>query len=342
MTMNFKRRLPIPMEIREEMPLSADMAARKPAFDAEVAAIIRGESPRRLLVIGPCSADSEDSVLDYVTRLAKLADEVKDKLLVVPRVYTNKPRTRGTGYKGLLHNPDPEAPADLLEGVKAIRRMHLRVVEETGMFTADEMLYPANFQYLIDLLAYVAVGARSVENQEHRLVASGVPMPVGMKNPTGGSTAVLLNSIYAAQAPQTFIFRNWEVETTGNPLAHAVLRGYVGPDGATYPNYHYEYLERLADRYDPEKFEFPAVVIDCNHDNSGKRPLEQARIVDEVLDSVRRSERIAGLFRGFMVESYLVDGNQPVGGGVYGQSITDACIGWEGTERLVRDMAERL
>lgn len=342
MTMTFKRRLPIPMEIREEMPLSADMAARKPAFDAEVAAIIRGESPRRLLVIGPCSADREDSVLDYVTRLAKLADEVKDKLLVVPRVYTNKPRTRGTGYKGLLHNPDPEAPADLLEGVKAIRRMHLRVVEETGMFTADEMLYPANFQYLIDLLAYVAVGARSVENQEHRLVASGVPMPVGMKNPTGGSTAVLLNSIYAAQAPQTFIFRNWEVETTGNPLAHAVLCGYVGPDGATYPNYHYEYLERLADRYDPEKFEFPAVVIDCNHDNSGKRPLEQARIVDEVLDSVRRSERIAGLFRGFMVESYLVDGNQPVGGGVYGQSITDACIGWEGTERLVRDMAERL
>lgn len=342
MTMTFKRRLPIPMEIREEMPLSAEMAARKPAFDAEVAAIIRGESPRRLLVIGPCSADREDSVLDYVTRLAKLADEVKDKLLVVPRVYTNKPRTRGTGYKGLLHNPDPEAPADLLEGVKAIRRMHLRVVEETGMFTADEMLYPANFQYLIDLLAYVAVGARSVENQEHRLVASGVPMPVGMKNPTGGSTAVLLNSIYAAQAPQTFIFRNWEVDTTGNPLAHAVLRGYVGPDGATYPNYHYEYLERLADRYDPEKFEYPAVVIDCNHDNSGKRPLEQARIVDEVLDSVRRSERIAGLFRGFMVESYLVDGNQPVGGGVYGQSITDACIGWEGTERLVRDMAERL
>lgn len=342
MTMNFKRRLPIPMEIREEMPLSAEMTARKPTFDGEVAAIIRGESSRRLLVIGPCSADREDSVLDYVTRLAKLADEVKDKLLVVPRVYTNKPRTRGTGYKGLLHNPDPGAPADLLEGVKAIRRMHLRVVEETGMFTADEMLYPANYQYLVDLLAYVAVGARSVENQEHRLVASGVPMPVGMKNPTGGSTAVLLNSIYAAQAPQTFIFRNWEVETTGNPLAHAVLRGYVGPDGATYPNYHYEYLERLADRYDPEKFDYPAVVIDCNHDNSGKRPREQARIVDEVLDSVRRSERIAGLFRGFMVESYLVDGNQPVGGGVYGQSITDACIGWKGTERLVRDMAERL
>ena len=342
MSMNFKRKLPIPVQIREEMPLSAEMAQKKVAFDQEVADIFRGEDKRRVLIIGPCSADREDSVLDYMNHLAGVADEVRDKLVVIPRVYTNKPRTRGTGYKGLLHNPDPEAPADLLEGVKAIRRMHLRVVEETGMFTADEMLYPANFQYLIDLLSYVAVGARSVENQEHRLVASGVPMPVGMKNPTGGSTAVLLNSIYAAQAPQTFIFRNWEVETTGNPLAHAVLRGYVGPDGATYPNYHYEYLERLADRYDPEKFEFPAVVIDCNHDNSGKRPLEQARIVDEVLDSVRRSERIAGLFRGFMVESYLVDGNQPVGGGVYGQSITDACIGWEGTERLVRDMAERL
>lgn len=342
MTMTFKRRLPIPMEIREEMPLSADMAARKPAFDAEVAAIIRGESPRRLLVIGPCSADREDSVLDYVTRLAKLADEVKDKLLVVPRVYTNKPRTRGTGYKGLLHNPDPEAPADLLEGVKAIRRMHLRVVEETGMFTADEMLYPANFQYLIDLLAYVAVGARSVENQEHRLVASGVPMPVGMKNPTGGSTAVLLNSIYAAQAPQTFIFRNWEVETPGNPLTHAVLRGYIGLDGRTYPNYHYEHLERLAERYTAEAgYANPGVVVDCNHDNSGKRPFEQLRIAKEVLDSCRRNEAIDGIVRGFMVESYLEDGSQPVDGGVYGKSITDPCIGWEKTERFVLEVADR-
>ncbi len=340
--MHFKRRLPIPQEIRESMPLPADLAARKPAFDEAVASIIRGESDRRLLVIGPCSADREDSVLDYVSRLARVQDEVRDKLVIVPRVYTNKPRTRGTGYKGLLHNPDPEGAPDLLEGVKAIRRMHLRVVEESGMFTADEMLYPSNHRYLIDLLGYVAVGARSVENQEHRLVASGVPIPVGMKNPTGGSTDVMLNSIYAAQAPQSFIYRNWEVETSGNPLAHAVLRGYIGPDGMNYPNYHYEYLERLAARYVTKKYENPAVIIDCNHDNSGKRPLEQIRIVDEVLDSVHRSPMIAGLFRGFMIESYIEDGRQEVGGGVYGKSITDPCLGWEKTERLIHSIAERL
>lgn len=339
---HFKRRLPIPQEIRESMPLPADLAARKPAFDEAVASIIRGESDRRLLVIGPCSADREDSVLDYVSRLARVQDEVRDKLVIVPRVYTNKPRTRGTGYKGLLHNPDPEGAPDLLEGVKAIRRMHLRVVEESGMFTADEMLYPSNHRYLIDLLGYVAVGARSVENQEHRLVASGVPIPVGMKNPTGGSTDVMLNSIYAAQAPQSFIYRNWEVETSGNPLAHAVLRGYIGPDGMNYPNYHYEYLERLAARYVTKKYENPAVIIDCNHDNSGKRPLEQIRIVDEVLDSVHRSPMIAGLFRGFMIESYIEDGRQEVGGGVYGKSITDPCLGWEKTERLIHSIAERL
>jgi 3-deoxy-7-phosphoheptulonate synthase len=341
MSMEFKRRLPIPMEIREAMPLSPEMAKAKPAFDAQVASIIRGEDSRILLIIGPCSADREDSVLDYVTRLAALAERVSEKILVIPRVYTNKPRTKGTGYKGLLHNPDPEGAPDLLEGVKAIRHMHLRVVEETGMFTADEMLYPSNYQYLIDLLGYVAVGARSVENQEHRLVASGIPVPVGMKNPTGGSTAVMLNSIYAAQAPQDFIFRNWEVHTTGNPLAHALLRGYVGLDGINYPNYHYEYLERLATAYLHGKYENPAVVVDCNHDNSGKRPLEQPRIVNEVLDSVSRSADIAKIFRGFMVESYIEDGNQPVGG-VYGKSITDACIGWEKTERLVLDMADRL
>jgi 3-deoxy-7-phosphoheptulonate synthase len=340
--MHFKRRLPIPQEIREAMPLPADLAARKPAFDEAVASIIRGESDRRLLVIGPCSADREDSVLDYVSRLARVQDEVRDKLVIVPRVYTNKPRTRGTGYKGLLHNPNPEGAPDLLEGVKAIRRMHLRVVEESGMFTADEMLYPSNHRYLIDLLGYVAVGARSVENQEHRLVASGVPIPVGMKNPTGGSTDVMLNSIYAAQAPQSFIYRNWEVETSGNPLAHAVLRGYIGLDGMNYPNYHYEYLERLAARYVTKKYENPAVIIDCNHDNSGKRPLEQIRIVDEVLDSVHRSPMIAGLFRGFMIESYIEDGRQEVGGGVYGKSITDPCLGWEKTERLIHSIAERL
>lgn len=342
MSMNFKRRLPIPKEIRDEMPLSADLIAQKVAFDARVADVLSGaDTSRRLLIIGPCSADREDSVLDYVDRLAALAEQVADKLVVIPRVYTNKPRTQGTGYKGLLHNPDPEGAPDLLAGVKAIRHMHLRVVEQTGIFTADEMLYPSNYQYLIDLLSYIAVGARSVENQEHRLVASGVPCPVGMKNPTGGSTGVMLNSIYAAQAPQMFIFRNWEVETTGNPFAHAVLRGYVGLDGINYPNYHYEYLERLAARYDAEKYENPAAIIDCNHDNSGKRPLEQRRICHEVIDSCRRNESINHLVRGFMVESYLEDGNQPVDGGVYGKSITDACIGWEATQRLVHELAER-
>ncbi len=342
MSMRFKRLLPIPKEIREEMPLSAAMQEKKVAFDEQVAAVLTGRDDRRLMIIGPCSADREDSVLEYVTRLAKLSERVSDRLLIIPRVYTNKPRTKGTGYKGLLHNPDPEAAPNLLEGVKAIRRMHLRVAEETGFFTADEMLYPSNYQYLIDLLAYIAVGARSVENQEHRLVASGVPMPVGMKNPTGGSTDVMLNSIYAAQQPQTFIFRNWEVQTTGNPLAHAVLRGYIGEDGLNYPNYHYEYLERLARKYTEADFANPAAIIDCNHDNSGKRPLEQIRICKEVLDSCRRAPAIGQLVRGFMVESYLEDGNQPVDGGVYGKSITDACLGWEKTERLVLEIAERL
>lgn len=342
MSMNFKRRLPIPKEIREEMPLSPEMAERKERFDAEVAAIIRGESPRKLLIIGPCSADREDSVLEYVTRLARIQEQVEEKILIVPRVYTNKPRTKGVGYKGLLHNPDPEGADDLLAGVKAIRHMHLAVVEASGMFTADEMLYPANYQYLVDVLAYVAVGARSVENQEHRLVASGVPVPVGLKNPTGGSTSVMLNSIYAAQAKQTFIYRNWEVETTGNELAHAILRGYVGLDGINYPNYHYEYLERLAAAYTADKYENPAVIVDCNHDNSGKRPVEQIRIANEVLDSCSRNEDINRIFRGFMVESYLEEGNQPVDGGVFGKSITDPCLGWDKTAQFVLNMADRL
>ena len=342
MSMHFKRLLPIPKDIREEMPLSDEMKRRKSDFDVQVSNVLTGRDSRRLLIIGPCSADREDSVLEYATRLAALADRVRDRFVIIPRVYTNKPRTKGTGYKGLLHNPDPEGAPNLLEGVKAIRRMHLHVVEETGMFTADEMLYPSNYQYLIDLLGYIAVGARSVENQEHRLVASGVPMPVGMKNPTGGSTDVMLNSIYAAQQPQTFLFRNWEVETTGNKLAHAVLRGYIGEDGLNYPNYHYEYLERLAAKYTEADFANPAAIIDCNHDNSGKRPLEQIRIMKEVLDSCRRAPAIGQLVRGFMVESYLEDGNQPVDGGVYGKSITDACLGWEKTERLVLEIADRI
>lgn len=341
-TMNFKRRLPIPQEIREEMPLTPELAEAKQAFDAEVAAVITGESSKKLLIIGPCSADREDSVLEYVTRLAKVRDEVSEKLIIIPRVYTNKPRTKGTGYKGLLHQPNPEGGTDLLAGIKAIRRMHLRVIEETGMFTADEMLYPDNYRFLFDLLAYVAIGARSVENQDHRQVASGVEVPVGMKNPTGGSTAVMLNAIYAAQQSQDFIYRNWDVTSTGNPLAHAVLRGYRGLDNIMYPNYHYEYLERLAEVYLNGEYENPAVIIDCNHDNSGKRPFEQPRICKDVLESCRRNSSIAKIIRGFMVESYLEDGNQPVDGGVYGKSITDACIGWNKTVRLIYDLAERL
>lgn len=266
---------------------------------------------------------------------------MSERVLICPRVYTNKPRTKGTGYKGLLHNPVPEAPADLLEGVKAVRRMHLRVIEESGFFTADEMLYPSNYQYLVDLMSYVAVGARSVENQEHRLVSSGISVPVGMKNPTAGSTTVMLNSIYAAQAEQEFIYRGWEVATSGNPLAHAILRGYIGLDGRTYPNYHYEHLERLAERYTADSYANPAVIVDCNHDNSGKRPFEQLRIAKEVLDSCRRSEAVKGLVKGFMVESYLEDGNQPVDGGVFGKSITDPCIGWDKTEQFVLQLAER-
>lgn len=342
MSMNFKRRLPIPKEIREEMPLAPQIAAQKSAFDAAVADVLCGKSAKKLLIIGPCSADREDSVLEYVERLARVAEEVRDKLIIIPRVYTNKPRTKGTGYKGLLHNPDPLGAPDLLGGVKAIRHMHIKVAETTGMFTADEMLYPENYQYLIDVIAYNAVGARSVENQEHRLVSAGISTPVGMKNPTGGSCSVMLNSVYAAQQPQTFIFRNWEVEATGNPLAHAILRGFQGLDGRNYPNYHYEYLERLCELYTADTYANPAVVIDCNHDNSGKRPLEQIRIIHEVLDSVHRNEDIARLFKGFMVESYLEDGNQPVDGGVFGKSITDACLGWDKTARLIYNIADRL
>ena len=341
-TMNFKRRLPIPQEIREEMALSPHLSEAKKEFDAQVADVITGKSTKKLLVIGPCSADKEDSVLEYMSRLAKVAQEVSDKLVIIPRVYTNKPRTKGTGYKGLMHQPNPEGKPDMLAGIKAVRHMHLSVIEETGMFPADEMLYPVNYRFLFDLLGYVAIGARSVENQEHRQVASGVEVPVGMKNPTGGSTAVMLNSIYAAQQSQDFLYRNWEVQSTGNPLAHAVLRGYVGLDNKTYPNYHYEYLERLAAAYTENEYQNPGFVIDCNHDNSGKRPFEQLRICNEVLDSCSRNQDIANLFRGFMVESYIEDGNQPVDGGVFGKSITDACIGWDKSVRLIYGVAERL
>ena len=342
MAMEFKRKLPIPMEIREEMPLSAELTAKKQAFDAEVAKVFTGEDARKVLIIGPCSADREDSVLEYMNRLAKTAEEVKDKLIIIPRVYTNKPRTKGTGYKGLLHNPNPEAPDDLLEGVKAIRHMHLRVIKETGFFTADEMLYPSNYQYLVDLLSYVAVGARSVENQEHRLVSSGISVPVGMKNPTSGDFSVMLNSVTAAQHPHHFIYRGNDVETSGNDLAHTILRGGVNQYGQTIPNYHYEDLIRLSALYAKKDLKNPAIIIDANHSNSNKQYKEQIRIVSEVLHSRNYNPDLRKLVKGVMIESYLLEGRQDISDHMTpGCSITDPCLGWEDTERLIYDIAEK-
>ena len=337
--MNFKRKLPVPKEIKERYPLTPALAAVKTRRDRELAEIFTGRSGRMVLLIGPCSADREDAVLDYCTRLAGLQEQVQDSLILVPRVYTNKPRTTGEGYKGLLHQPDPAGEYDLLEGVIAIRRLHTRVLAETGLSTADEMLYPADYRYLSDLLSYVAVGARSVENQEHRLTASGIDVPVGMKNPTSGDLSVMLNAIQAAQGQHTFLYRGWEVETAGNDLTHAILRGYVNRHGESLPNYHYEDLAFLFDAYRARGLKNMALIVDANHANSGKRHTEQRRICKEVLHSSRHSADIRSLVKGFMVESYLEDGCQSIGGGVYGKSITDPCIGWPETERLVLEIA---
>ena len=338
--MNFKRKLPIPKDIKAQYPLTDTLAAIKTERDAQIADIFTGKSDKMLLVIGPCSADREDAVLDYCTRLARLQEEVEDKLLLIPRVYTNKPRTTGDGYKGLLHQPDPQQRSDMLAGVIAIRRLHMNVLAQTGLATADEMLYPDNYRYLNDLLAYVAVGARSVENQEHRLASSGFDVPVGMKNPTSGDISVMLNSIMAAQHGHTFIYRGWEVETAGNPLAHAILRGYVNRHGEAIPNYHFEDLEHLYNAYAARGLANMALIVDANHANSSKKYAQQPRICKEVLHSCRHSEEIRSIVKGFMVESYLEDGCQKIGEGVYGKSITDPCIGWAGTERLVKDIAE--
>ena len=342
MAMEFKRRLPIPMEIREEMPLSAELTAKKQAFDAEVAKVFTGEDARKVLIIGPCSADREDSVMDYACRLVPLQEKVKDKILIVPRIYTNKPRTNGSGYKGMLHQPDPSKKPDMLEGIIAIRRLHTRAVQETGFACADEMLYPENYRYLSDILGYVAVGARSVENQQHRLVASGIDVPVGMKNPTGGDLSVMMNSIYAAMGDHTFLYRGWEVETAGNPYAHAIMRGYVNEKGDSRPNYHYEDLVQLHELYAEKGIKNPACIVDCNHANSGKQYLEQIRIAKEVLHSKRHSNDINALVKGLMIESYIEDGNQKISEGTYGKSITDACLGWEKSEKLVLELADLL
>ena len=338
--MIFKRKLPIPKEIKEQYPLTAELSQVKARRDKEIADVFTGKSGKMVLIIGPCSADREDAVLEYCERLAKLQKVVSDKLVLIPRVYTNKPRTTGDGYKGLLHQPDPRKTSDMLEGVIAIRRLHTNVLASTGLPTADEMLYPDNYRYLSDLLSYVAVGARSVENQEHRLTSSGIDIPVGMKNPTSGDISVMLNSIMAAQHPHTFIYRGWEVDTTGNPLAHAILRGYVNKHGESMPNYHFEELERLYNAYTAKGLQNMALIVDANHANSGKKYQEQPRICKEVLHSCRHSGEIKSMVKGFMVESYLEPGCQKIGDGVYGKSITDPCLGWEETIRLVQDIAD--
>lgn len=340
MNMQFKRKLPIPMDIKRDLPVPPDAAAAKAERDREIADVFRGVSDRLLLVIGPCSADSEEPVVEYIHRLRVLQDKVRDRILIIPRIYTNKPRTTGDGYKGMLHQPDPESRPDMLAGLLSIRRLHIRALSETGFGCADEMLYPENHRLLNDLLSYVAVGARSVEDQQHRLTASGLDIPVGMKNPTGGDLSVMMNAIRAAQHAHTFIYRGWEVESAGNPLAHAILRGYVDRRGKSHPNYHYEDLKELAGLYAESGLANPAVLIDTNHANSGKQYAEQPRIAREVAESCRYDPEVRGIVKGLMIESYLVGGCQKIGEGVFGRSITDPCLGWEETERLVLELAD--
>lgn len=346
MEMEFLRKLPTPQELKEEYPVSAQTVAVKAQRDAEIRDVFEGKSKKLLLVVGPCSADHEDAVIDYISRLRKVQEKVEEKILIIPRIYTNKPRTIGVGYKGMLHQPDPEKGSDMLKGIIAIRQLHKRAVEETGFTCADEMLYPENHRYLSDVLSYVAVGARSVEDQQHRLTASGIGIPVGMKNPTGGDISVMMNSIIAAQNAHTFLYRGWEVKTTGNPFAHAILRGYVDKFGRNIPNYHYEDLQNLLEHYEEANasqkngLANPAVIIDTNHSNSGKQYLEQIRISKDIMHSCKVSKDIHRLVKGLMIESYIEDGAQKVSEHCYGRSITDPCLGWEKTESLIYELAE--
>lgn len=342
MNMEFERKLAIPAEVKEEFPVTGKVSKIVEKKRAELKAIFEGRMDKLLLIIGPCSADNEDAVLDYMNRLAKVQEKVADKIFMVPRIYTNKPRTTGDGYKGMLHQPDPNQKPDLYKGLIACRHMHMRAIEETGFIFADEMLYPDNYQYLDDLLGYVAVGARSVENQEHRLVSSGIEVPVGMKNPTSGDYAVMMNAIHAAQHKHTFIYRGWEVHSEGNPDTHAILRGSTNKHGNNQQNYHYEDLIRLCDVYDERDLKNPACIIDTNHSNSKKNPFEQPRIVMDVLNSCAHNDRIKNIVKGFMIESYIEDGAQKIGEGCYGKSITDPCLGWEKSEKLIYDIAEKL
>lgn len=342
MNMNFKRKLPIPLEVKTQFPLTDAMAKVKAERDELIKSIIDSTSDKFLLVIGPCSADREDSVMEYISRLRDVQEKVKDKIVIVPRIYTGKPRTTGEGYMGLLHQPDPSGKPDLFKGILAVRQFHMRALSETGFACADEMLYPENHRYLSDLLGYVAVGARSGEDQHHRLTASGINIPVGIKNPTGGDISVMVNSITAAQRPHTFIYRGWEVESTGNPYTHAILRGYVNKRGQNQSNYHYEDLIRTYEMYAKSGLANPAVIIDTNHANSGKQFDQQQRIAEEVLYNRRHNADIGKMVKGFMVESYLVDGCQKPDGTTYGQSITDPCMGWEKTEKFIYTVADKL
>lgn len=342
MRMEYVKMLAHPAEIKEAVPLTGTAGAVVAQKKAMLESVLAGDSDKIILIIGPCSADNEDSVIDYISRLCPLQEKIKDKIIIVPRIYTNKPRTTGEGYKGMLHQPDPTEKSDMYKGIIATRKLHLNAITKTGFACADEMLYPDNYQYLDDLMAYVAVGARSVENQQHRLTASGVDAPVGMKNPTSGDYAVMMNAILAAQNGHTFIYRGWEVHSEGNPYTHAILRGYSNKHGESLPNYHYEDLIRLCDEYDKRELKNPGVIIDTNHSNSGKNPFEQPRIIKDVLHSARQNDRIKHIVKGFMVESYIEDGCQKVGGGVYGKSITDPCLGWEKTERLILEIADLL
>ena len=342
MNMEFKRKLPIPKEIKEQYPITPELETIKAKRDAEIKDIFEGKDDRLVLIIGPCSADHDDSVIDYISRLRTVQEKVSDKILIIPRIYTNKPRTTGDGYKGMLHQPDPNKESDMLKGVVAIRNLHLRAIKETGFTCADEMLYPENYRYLSDLLSYVAIGARSVENQKHRLTASGLDIPVGMKNPTAGDHSVMLNSIIAAHNPHTFLYRGWEVHSSGNPYAHAILRGYVDPYGKSISNYHYEDLNTLLEEYNKTGVPNPAVIVDTNHSNSGKRYLEQIRIAKDVVYSCNHNTDLRKFVKGLMIESYIEDGAQKIGENIYGKSITDPCLGWEKTEELILKIADTL
>lgn len=342
MNMDFERKLTIPKEVKEMYPIGTQMGKIVEERSIALKRIFSGEEDKLVLIIGPCSADNEDSVMDYILRLRGIQEKVKDKIFIVPRIYTNKPRTTGQGYKGMLHQPNPNERPDMFKGIIAIRKIHMRALNETGFVCADEMLYPENYRYLDDILGYVAVGARSVENQKHRLTASGIEVPVGMKNPTSGDLSVMMNSINAAQHKHTFIYRGWEVHSKGNPFSHAILRGYVNKHGNTMPNYHYEDLLRLAGLYNSSNLTNPAVIIDTNHANSGKNPFEQPRIIREVLNNCRENASIKKLVKGFMIESYIEDGSQKIGEGCYGKSITDPCLGWEKTEKLILGIADKI